>query len=125
MVVTELMWKSIDNSNIVFSYLWERSFQWVIKDRKFVVIPWKRLIPWFLVNLVLLPANNIFCLVILGGHLFGVISPSFINLVITTIILVLASFSFIMETGLFLYHRLYVASVNALIRLENSLRTGK
>ncbi|OXA40907.1 hypothetical protein Fcan01_24354 [Folsomia candida] len=103
MVVTPLMWKSIDNSNIAFSYLWQRPFEWDIKARKFIVTPRNKLIPFFLVNFVLLPMNNIFCLIILGGHLFGVISPSFINLVITTIILAL-SFANVISHSTVLMH---------------------
>lgn len=126
MVLTPLMWKSLDNFATSYSYLYPCPLEWDKKSGKLVCNKISRkLVPWTISVFVGMSSIFIFCLVLLSSQLFGLARIELSDLLLTAVFLCLATFSILLEIVLLHFADCFSHSFNCgityLRRLGNSV----
>ncbi|OXA48159.1 hypothetical protein Fcan01_17339 [Folsomia candida] len=113
MVVTPLMWKSLDNFATSYSYLYTCPLEWDRKSEKLVYNKISRkLIPW---AISFFGAMIVFftCILLLSCRLFGYVKHiELSDLLLTAVFLCLATFAILLEMVLFLYSECFAHAFN-------------
>ncbi|OXA55304.1 hypothetical protein Fcan01_08767 [Folsomia candida] len=101
MVVTPLMWKSLDNFTTYFAYLWPCPLSWDKKYKKYTYTPFcKKLNPWILAIAFCL-VGRLFLASIVLGQIYGWVSMPLVPSLTNIYYLVISQFMLIEASTLF------------------------
>ncbi|OXA53901.1 hypothetical protein Fcan01_11479 [Folsomia candida] len=126
MVLTPLMWKSLDNFATSYSYLYPCPLEWDKKSGKLVCNKISRkLVPWTISVFVGMSSIFIFCLVLLSSQLFGLARIELSDLLLTAVFLCLATFSILLEIVLLQFADCFSHSFNCGITHLRRLAFGR
>ncbi|OXA42867.1 hypothetical protein Fcan01_22392 [Folsomia candida] len=117
MVVTPLMWKSLDNFTTYFAYVWPCPLSWDKKYKKYTYIPFcKKLIPWTVAIAFCLVARLLPVALVLG-QIYGWVSMPLVPTVTNIFYLVISQFMLIEASTLF-YGKEFATGFNFLKEME-------
>lgn len=126
MVVTPLMWKSLDQLEKLFSYMWTNPIEWNSKNgRMEYTNSYVQLVPWLgsitcTFTIVIIPSFIITC-----SEFYGVVDIPLSELILTLALLLLFILGCILEIILLLFCERITCSANCLTYLERELRLSK
>ncbi|OXA38406.1 hypothetical protein Fcan01_26851 [Folsomia candida] len=111
MVVTPLMWKSLDNLTTYFAYVWPCPLNWDNGNKKFAYTPLgKKLIPWAAALTYFLVGSLLLVSLVLG-QIYGWVSMPLILSITNISYLVIGSLVFV-EAGTLFYGQQFATGFN-------------
>lgn len=122
MVVTPLMWKSLDRYSRYFDILWKNPLEWDVKRKTFIFTPIsRRLVPWMICVYGFLSIFNLTLIMLLISHLFGVAQLEFVNIVVILCFTGGAVFTTILESLLMFGGKNAAYAINSMFALAKKL----
>lgn len=122
MVVTPLMWKSMDLLTNTYELIWRNPLEWDVTSKKLIVNPPStKLIPWLMVVIWYLVSINILSILLLLFQLFGFIHIPLTNLLVLFMVFALFAFVIYLEGIFYLYGDSTAAILNKFAVLEKKL----
>lgn len=126
MLVTKLLWKSLDRLAFFHSFLWRNPLDWKPARGKPVYNPISiKLLPWACSVLLTILFTFIPTFVILVAQLFGFVNVTLPSLVVNLVNMSLAGFSIIGDVSFAIVANTVVATFNSEKAYEARLHFGK
>lgn len=125
-MITPLMWKSLDTYSKCSAYLWTTPLEWDPPTKKFIFHPLfsRKLIPWFIVNYVVLPPLGALVASFAAAPFIGLNKLPFVNYVVILGYGVMLAFIFVGEfVGLY-FAELIAINMNCVLDFYKSLQNG-
>lgn len=125
-ILTPLIWKSLENFDKSWSYLWTFPMEWDGENRALVYTGIsKKLIPWFFALYGLSFPSLLVMFLILSVPLFGYNKVPFTDCVVILLLFVLSVFYFVEETFVLLFGQVPVHAANSLLFIHEALTKSK
>lgn len=125
MVVTPLMWKSLDTFDQLDSHIWISPLKWDSKRSKFVWISAPRKLVGWAIVLLYSSLTVTICSGLMLLQLYGIVQLSLLNFILTAAIDGILGFAVMQEGSSLLYGETLAAVANELKHLEWESRQSK
>ncbi|OXA63307.1 hypothetical protein Fcan01_00075 [Folsomia candida] len=124
MVLSKLMWKSLDVYENLYSYLWKRPVKWDSQKCKFIYVPFSPILyPWVAVMSYSV-LQVLTCWVLISLWLFGLVELSKVHVTIVIGTFSLILFASLVEIGYWRWGKIMSAAFNELNDLETRSSSG-
>lgn len=125
MIVTQLMWSSLDLCSKYNARFWQHPFEWDPSRQKFVANSKSKKLIFYLLSMVTVGSVPVALLVLLSFHSFGLSNPTFLEILVNVHILLLVMLALVTEWSFATYADELQLCSNYLIRLEGDVQSCK
>lgn len=125
MIVTPLMWSSLDWSSKYYAQFWMFPFDWDPSRKKFVVNRKPSKLIYYFINMMALGFAPVACLTILAANYSGMGKFTFFEVLLTVLDLLIVIVTIVTELSFFNYSGPMKLVNNYLIRLDARIQPRK
>lgn len=125
MIVTRLMWSSLDLFSKYYAHFWPNPFDWNPSKKEFVANPKSTKWIFYFLSMATLWSVPVAHLILLTSYVFGFSNPSFLEILVNLNILLFVTVALVSELSLATYGNELELCSNQLIRLEATVYSRK
>lgn len=125
MIVTPLMWSSLDLCSKYYAHFWIHPFEWDSSRKKFIIMQKSPKLIYYFISMTALGFAPVVCLILLAVNYLGVRKLTFVEVLVTVLGLLFATLTIVTELSFVNYSGQTQLFSNYLIRLESQIQSCK
>lgn len=123
MIVTPLMWSSLDFCSKYYAIFWIYPFEWDVSRKKFIVNRKSSKLIYYLISMMAIGLAPVVCLTLLGANYLGDGKLAFVEVLVTVMALLITTLTIVTELSFSSCSHPMQLFSNYLVRLDNQVQS--